>query len=175
MMIRDITKITLRQLSDILDQISDDDYGRKLEILGGSSFGQHVRHVIEFYQCLFSEMNNGTVNYDRRCRNLQLETEVAYAGNSISEIISELNSYEKHKVNMIHHIIEYGGQVSEVTSSLERELIYLIEHSIHHFAIMNIALRHDFKGIVIPENFGVAYSTIKHKKEEQSLVLEAAH
>jgi hypothetical protein len=46
-----------------------------------------------------------------------------------------------------------------------REMVYLVEHSIHHYALIRIGLQENFPKIIIPENFGIAYSTIKHREK----------
>jgi hypothetical protein len=52
-----------------------------------------------------------------------------------------------------------------VNTSIERELIYNIEHAIHHMAIIQIAVKHYFKYIDLNKNFGIAYATIKHHEK----------
>ncbi|MDX1476670.1 MAG: hypothetical protein R3301_03155 [Saprospiraceae bacterium] len=49
-------------------------------------------------------------------------------------------------------------------SSLERELIYNIEHTIHHLAIIKIGLAIIAPDIPLPAHFGVAPSTVKYKQ-----------
>ncbi len=49
-------------------------------------------------------------------------------------------------------------------SSYQRELLYNLEHSIHHQALIKVALleiQHD----LVDENFGVAQSTIEYRKK----------
>ncbi len=42
--------------------------------------------------------------------------------------------------------------------------MYTLEHTIHHMALLRIAV-YAVSTIELPEDFGVAGSTIKHKKE----------
>ena len=61
------------------------------------------------------------------------------------------------------NMIEFNSLSITSQSSVSRELVYLIEHSIHHYAIIAIALRNEFGHVKIPADFGVAYSTSRHK------------
>jgi hypothetical protein len=49
-------------------------------------------------------------------------------------------------------------------SNIERELMYNIEHTIHHLAIIKIGLNAVAPQIALSEHFGVAPSTIRHKQ-----------
>jgi hypothetical protein len=51
-----------------------------------------------------------------------------------------------------------------VISNVQRELVYLIEHSIHHFALVRIGIQENFPEISLPFSFGIAYSTIKYRE-----------
>jgi hypothetical protein len=51
-----------------------------------------------------------------------------------------------------------------VISNVQRELVYLIEHSIHHFALVRIGIQENFPEIILPCDFGIAYSTIKYRE-----------
>ena len=65
----------LDQLQEVLEKLMDDQFIAKCEALGGSSIGQHVRHLLEFFVCLESGLATGTVNYDKRKRDLMLEND----------------------------------------------------------------------------------------------------
>ena len=60
--IQDTNQAILSQLSDLLNAISPESYTAPLLLLHGSSVGQHVRHTIEFYQCLFQQSEQGFVD-----------------------------------------------------------------------------------------------------------------
>jgi uncharacterized damage-inducible protein DinB len=66
---------TLQQLKEFILKISPQEYGRKDSLILGASIGQHVRHILEFYVSIFSNRDMQTVNYDKRKRDLTLETD----------------------------------------------------------------------------------------------------
>ncbi len=56
-----------------------------------------------------------------------------------------------------------------IASNFYRELIYNIEHAVHHMAIMKIGVLEVAPYVSMPLDFGVAVSTIRHKKSETAL------
>ncbi len=165
-MLSKISANTFIQLRQIIEQMSKEEYSTNLTILGESSIGQHVRHVLEFYICLADGIEDGVVNYDNRKRNIRLATEPSFALFVLDELVNKFCDEEIEEKNLYNNI-EYGDTIISSKSSVSRELIYLIEHSIHHYAIMQIALKNNFQSIVVPEGFGIAYSTLKHKENKE--------
>ena len=53
----------------------------------------------------------------------------------------------------------------EIETNYERELLYNLEHSIHHQALIKVALL-QLQSVEIPENFGVAQSTIVYRESQ---------
>jgi len=134
----------------------------KLPILNHNSIGQHVRHVLEFYICLSQGLKSGVVNYDQRCRNLSIEGDPNYANIVLDELLQIFGNHNIEEKSFFN-VTEFNGVEVKASSSVARELVYLIEHSIHHYAIIAIALRNEFGHVKIPTDFGVAYSTTRHK------------
>lgn len=152
----------LTQLRDLINTVSYEAYSSPLALLHGSSVGQHVRHTLEFYQCLFEQVPLGFVDYDARNRDLRLETDLAFSTVFVEQLMEWLNQpIEEVYLSMK---VFFGEESQEVQTTLTRELVYMAEHAIHHFAIIKIALKEEFPEITLPSNFGVAYSTIKYQK-----------
>jgi uncharacterized damage-inducible protein DinB len=57
-----------------------------------------------------------------------------------------------------------GSTTNTVNSSVGRELAYCIEHSIHHQALIKAGLFATGLPDLIDKDFGVAYSTIRYRK-----------
>jgi len=155
----------INQLKDLLYQLNSNEYTENLIVLSYSSIGQHVRHTIEFFQCLIKGTLTGVVDYDGRERNLLIETNLPFTLTTLTEIensiAAESNLYRSLKVR-----VNYGENDFElIESNFMRELVYMIEHSIHHFALIRIGIQENFSHIRIEPTFGVAYSTIKYKQE----------
>ena len=44
-------QLVFEELKEVLEQITNDEYGTSSERLFKATIGQHVRHIIELYQC----------------------------------------------------------------------------------------------------------------------------
>jgi hypothetical protein len=152
----------LQSLKGLLANTSDDEYARPHIILSNATIGQHVRHIIEMYNCVLDNYNEGVVNYDKRLRNLVLETSVAEASNAL-EIIAK--SMAKPNRNMMLQVpnTEASGFL-DLDTNYYRELQYNLEHGIHHMALIRIGVAQLSTEINLPENFGVADSTMTYRQ-----------
>jgi hypothetical protein len=153
----------LSQLEDLLNQINAEDYHRKSVNLNQGTIGQHIRHTLEFFICLHEGYNIGLVNYDSRSHNTLIETDKTIALDAVRRVTDFVNelSFDKKL------LLEVGyDPLSEIKVSVEtnamRELIYNIEHAVHHMAIIKIALNEVARYVKIPESFGVAASTLRY-------------
>ena len=155
----------LLSVQSILSQIKDEDYNSTLTTLKGASIGKHIRHIVEFYECLLFNNFDNVVNYDIRKRNLLLEENIKYAENFIIEIIDALLKIESNKRVLL--VSKYQDQNITMESSIYREITYNIEHTVHHLAIISIAIPIHFEYINLSANFGYADSTIQYLKFQQ--------
>lgn len=163
-----LIEATLSKLSNIqyyLKNLEGTTYRRPLEILSYSTIGEHTRHIIEFYQCLLRQCVQGTVNYDLREREKLIQEDSMVANGAISEIMESLPSSNISQQLLLEICYdEEEGVTSMVKTSMERELVYNLEHVIHHLAIIKIGLSVVAPELKLPEGFGVAPSTIRIKR-----------
>lgn len=151
---------TLLELSQLLDQLSNEDYACPCSGLSNATIGEHTRHIIELFQCLDNQYENGVINYDLRQRNYQIQTDTAFAQQCITMVIDQLD--KPNKSLQLHQNID--GDAIQLESNYKRELLYNLEHCIHHQALIKVALLQK-ENVVISENFGVARSTIEYRKQ----------
>lgn len=149
----------LNQVKDLLLDFEDKDYAMCCTQLSNASIGEHTRHIIEMFLCLTNEYQSGVVNYDNRERNKLLETNTNFA----VEQIELLNSIiDKPNKNMI--LQQRGAdEVISLNTNYYRELVYNLEHCIHHQALIKIGVMLNFD-YIIDGDFGVAFSTIEYRK-----------
>lgn len=160
----------LEQIKLVLDKTSAVQYKAPLSILFKSSIGMHMRHIVEFYQCLMTAHMTGRVNYDARERNKRIESDLDYCKQTIDNIIVDLNNIDENKDLALHGSQELGDTICVIPTNIFRELSYLIEHTIHHMAMIKMAYDHNFEDVEIHPHFGVAYSTIKYQESVHSNV-----
>lgn len=146
-----------RQL-DVLNQIDGELYARKYWQIGDASMGGHTRHMIELLDTLVNQYPTGVVRYDSRVRDLAIETEIEVAKNKLKELIKKVDLPNKPlKLQQ-----RFGADV-EVESNYYRELMYNIEHFIHHQATARVILF--LEKIKVAPEYGMAYSTMEHLEQ----------
>jgi len=154
------TKILL-QLENVLVNLSDQEYTSPLNIFSGASIGQHTRHILEFYLCLISNCNCDTINYDLRKRDKNIEQSRSFSIEKIAEINYKISHMNSDKPFCLEAFL--GGETISVKTTFNREILYAIEHTVHHMAIIKMGILLNYPEVTIPENFGVAESTIQYK------------
>ena len=158
------SKSIIDQLSHVLDQLPNNLYIKPIIVLNGSSIGQHVRHTLEFYTCLFEGLPSAQVDYDGRQRDIFLESNTLEAKNCLDRIAGFLNNVSSN-INL-ELIQQYdAGDPCLVPSNLYRELIYNMEHAVHHMALIRIGLKELTPELALDESFGVASSTMKYRRD----------
>jgi hypothetical protein len=151
---------SLDELLYLLDQLSDEDYSKSCQALSNATIGEHTRHILEMFQCLENSYDLGILNYDNRERNNRIQTETEFAKQCIASI--KMGLKKENKIIYLEQIID--GINLRIQSNYYRELLYNLEHCIHHQALIKVAVL-QFENILVNENFGVARSTIEYKKQ----------
>lgn len=162
MQLQQAVRNVFTQLTVSLDQLSAEQYTVSFAQLGNSTIGQHVRHIIEMFQCLENGYRSGIVNYEIRKRDQKIEQEREFAMQLLQRIHEGLSKEDKSLV--LEGV--YNDESSELMrfpTNYYREIVYNLEHTIHHMALIRVALR-SFKDITVPETYGVAAATVKHNK-----------
>lgn len=155
----------LSQLSSLINQISEQDFTKPATSLSNSTLGQHMRHTLEFFICFEQGFDKGLINYDKRAHDKLIETDKFLAMAAIQRIQDFINKNQEDRPLKL----EVGYDLSKedfvlVDTNYTRELVYNIEHAVHHMAIMKIGVREVAHYITLPPDFGIAASTIRHKE-----------
>jgi uncharacterized damage-inducible protein DinB len=160
-------RANLMQVHNLVSNLSQERYTTPSRLLNGSTIGQHLRHIVEFYACIVAAGEHGEVCYDKRERDKRLENDPRFALSQLLSLSSFLDKLDRDRPMQM--VGNYGtsaeGEI-QFNSSLQRELAYAIDHTVHHLAIIKIALVHEFELKTLSENMGVAPSTIRHKTEK---------
>ena len=128
---------------------------------GNSSIGAHVRHIVDRYQCFFNGLGAGRIDYDDRKRGTSVETDVHVAAAALTETRGRFEVLDLDAFGAeipVRELVHYNGEPTVAASTLDRELMGLITHSIHHLAIIAMIAR--ASGFPVPPNLGKAPSTI---------------
>ena len=148
----------LRTLRSAVAELPDDLFRAKLSQASGS-IGEHVRHSVDHARALLALIDGDYLTYDARLRGTPVETHADVAAREIDRICSDLEALDEggERSIRLQLIAEAGRQPSLLTSTLGREVAFVIQHTIHHCAL--IALLLERRGIATPPRFGFAPST----------------
>jgi uncharacterized damage-inducible protein DinB len=159
----------LTQLTDVVTQINEHDFTKPAETLSNSTIGQHIRHTLEFFLCFQQGYNNGVINYDKRAHDKLIESDKFIALSAIERIRSFIGTFTDKplKLEVGYELVNDNFVTIETTST--RELVYNIEHAVHHMAIIKIGIREIASYIKLAPDFGIAASTIRYKDSTLSI------
>ena len=161
MQLQQAVRNTFLQLSQSLESITPDQYTEPCDRLGKSTIGQHVRHIIEMFQCLEKGYETGLVNYEQRPRDPQIEARKDLALRLLGAIAEGLAKQDK---SLFLEGVYDTGEASAMTfqTNYYREIVYNLEHTIHHMALIRVGLQ-EMAIANLPDSYGVAPATVKHK------------
>lgn len=131
-----------------------------------ASVGAHYRHGLEHFKLLLEAVSGPEIDYDRRERDAGLEQERLFAlqvtrdFRHAARFLSTLNSDRPIQARTK---ISYAGSVAcSAPSTVGREIMYAVSHAIHHYALIGMIC--DLRKWPVPQDFGVAPSTIEYQK-----------
>jgi hypothetical protein len=151
----------LQLLSNLLINITDDQFTKKVAHLGNASIGGHSRHVLELLQCALDGYSRGEVDYVNRKRNLLLETDRLFALSVLQQLHLRIEVPDR-QLNLVVEQDENSIELTKVTTTYYREVVYNTEHTIHHLALIKVAII-EMELDIVDADFGMAYSTIKYQ------------
>lgn len=145
----------LTQLREVMNQLDDGQYARPVTTLSGSTLGQHIRHILEFYIELHKGYETGVVDYDQRERDHAIETDKRVAIFHLNRIAGNLDKPDRQLLLNVETL--------SIPTNYYRELVYNLEHTVHHMALIRIGIN-AVAEIAIPDGFGIAASTLKYRQ-----------
>jgi len=155
---------TLEEMAAVLAQLPAGFYERPLPLLEGNSIGMHVRHVIEFFECLVKQLPQGIIDYDLRERQKHIEQDRQAALMAIARLQKQLLTFGQDVSLQLKALIMPDTAKVSVPTTLFRELVYNLEHVIHHAALIRTAVLHYHLQMCLSESFGLAPSTLKYRQ-----------
>lgn len=156
----------LEQALEFLESLPEADYTRPCPELFNSSIGGHLRHNLDHYSSFLAAYRTGEVDYDARERDAAIERQPGAAAELIRRQIADFKALGEADLDHSLKIrMDDGGDSTWSTTSLRRELQFLLSHTIHHYAlIVSIASRFGHKRF--PRDFGIAPSTLHYHAGE---------
>ena len=159
--------VYLEQGLDLLRALDDNAYTSAQPPYHESSIGDHLRHCLEHYTSFLDGLDAGMIDYDGRARDMRIATSRLVATQTIRDLIARLRAVpQDDKPLRVKMDCDKDTESAALwsLSSVQRELQYLLAHTIHHYALIAVLLR--LQGYKPHEDFGVAPSTLKFRKRQ---------
>ena len=176
------TILIANQMVELLESLDQAAYTCPLPLFHGSTIGQHVRHILEFYTCLLEGMPSAHIDYSSRKRNNALSENLSAALATLEYIaVTVGNNDERQWLKIDSEFSETDEDRPAYISSMGRELQYAFDHAVHHLAIIRMGLEVHFPEIPVDTDLGVAPSTLKYrntgkkKPAERSVIPETTY
>jgi uncharacterized damage-inducible protein DinB len=150
----------LAELSTVIERTSDVDYIARPPGGVSGSIGAHVRHCLDHVHAVLDRVPETTMSYDHRRRHAALEEGRHVAVAALRAAVERLEQVATRTpdgpVLLETQVDREGGRV-QVASSMARELVFVLQHTIHHQALVALLLAG--RGQAVPLTFGYAPST----------------
>jgi len=130
----DKSKLLLKNLSD--EELSDHSISPYY-----SCIGSHLRHILDFYDCILDGITQNSINLIERKRDERMHCDSDYAYLNVERIVKALQNIEKIDLSDTYMVKDdLGlGQV-EIKYTLGAILAQANSHAIHHYAIISYIL-----------------------------------
>lgn len=154
---------TLLKTEILLNNLSSEDLCNVTIPPYYSSIGSHVRHILDFYNCIFYKTSENKLDLTIRSKNKALETNCECAQNYLEQIVEKLKETTLDVNETVIVIDDLGLGKTEVLYTYGALLAQANSHTIHHYAIINYIL--NSLGIVFNDSeFGYNPTTLKQEK-----------
>lgn len=150
----------LLELAGVVAVTDDETYTAARADGVSGSVGAHVRHTIDHVVALVDRRSGVAVDYDSRRRGTTIEVDRSAALDELERMARGLNGLSDADLLAsidLSSVVDVEGHRVAVRSTLGRELVFVMSHTIHHQAI--IALLLASAGQTTPSRFGCAPST----------------
>jgi uncharacterized damage-inducible protein DinB len=161
----------LDQALRLVETLDAPAYCADVPAAGLAGTGPHLRHVLDMYGCFLRGLPEGRVDYEDRVRDGRLEAEPAAGAAALRFVANQLRNLERAALPARLHVhgdtpVGMERERAWSDSTPERELQFLLNHTLHHFALIAAVLR--LQGHAVPADFGMAPSTIRWQAAEEA-------
>jgi len=158
----------LSQTAAFLESLPADVISGPSARIRGGTIGKHIRHTLDHYIAAISGLSGAVVDYDRRERGGDVESDVAAAVQAVCEVRAAIRAIEPaayaHTVHVRVLVAGHGPEPveAEFQSTFARELAFVTHHAVHHHAMIK-CIAEEF-GTRPGDDFGKAPSTVRHER-----------
>ncbi|WP_318544244.1 hypothetical protein [Marixanthotalea marina] len=102
-----------------------------------SSIGSHIRHILDFYDCILAIDSNKQIDFTARSRNKEVENCCDKAIEYLNSIIERLKCINYDLDDIVTVRDDLGIGAMDMPYTLASALSQANSHTIHHYAIIN--------------------------------------
>jgi uncharacterized damage-inducible protein DinB len=159
---------SLQQLELIFDLMNALPDQETKNIFSRTSVGRHFRHIYDHFIAFEKGLEAGVVDYNKRNRESLIELDPHASARQLSILIQSFSQLDlkNNPLKVLSEIDCFVTESTKIDSNTHRELLYLINHSIHHAAHIKLLLQ--LNGIELPDLIGLAPSTASYLRSNQS-------
>ena len=152
---------TLSKSKQLLSSLSNEDLSNHSVSPYYSCIGSHVRHILDFYDCIIEGIDERTIDLTNRKRDERMHSDCNYTLSHVERIIDALKKFDNYRFTQDYKVSDdLGLGKVEIKYTLGAILAQANSHAIHHYAIINYIL--DRLGLsIIDETFGFNPTTPK--------------
>lgn len=156
--------IVIRQGIELLAVLSADRYARRLPVAYNASIGGHLRHIIDHYESFFAALESGDLDYENLACSTEIETDARLAARILGSIADRLLALgeDTESLSLAYRVETSPSRHS--SSSVLRELEFLLSHTVHHYALVAVMCR--LQHHEPEESFGIAPSTLRYQQTQ---------
>lgn len=165
---REIVSVINKNLGNaiaLLDNISEETYRDDSVGPYYSSIGSHIRHALDFFDCIIIGLQSNDIDLTARKRDEIISMNPEAAKVKIYDIQEQLISFIGVNTDYLLHVTDNLGDGKEtIMYTLESILAQANTHATHHYAIISYMLQ-SLSVTVVIKGFGYNPSTPVPKRE----------
>lgn len=104
-----------------------------------SCVGSHIRHILDFYNCILKGENSGEIDLTARERDVKMEQDCEYASINVDRVLTAVGRLKNAEKKVIV-IDDLGAGKVALPYTLAAVLAQANSHTIHHYAIISYIL-----------------------------------
>ncbi len=131
---------TLQKSKFLISKLKDDSLSDATIGPYYSGIGAHLRHILDFYDCVLNISSNNEVDLTARSRNKEVESCCNTAKSYLDSVMDRVEVFDKDMKSLIYVTDDLGLGKTEIEYTLGALFAQANSHAIHHYAIINYIL-----------------------------------
>lgn len=155
----DLLARALDDLAQVIRPLPAEQFARR-DWRSSGSVGGHVRHCLDHVDALLRAIGSGVCCYDDRVRGEAVERDPALACARLAACrmrLTRLDPALLQRPLALSARISREGVELHTASSVAREIVFVLSHTVHHAALVAVLL--EAQGESLPAHFGLAPTT----------------